>query len=173
MNPTIKQMFNSVCVWIDSTAMSQMIQNTPWIVPAVQTVHILAIAALMASMLMINLRVVGMVGRDQPLARVSARYTPVIWWALPVLLISGAIYVEGGKPGEQPATWVLEMTSPGNLMRAGVWKRTSFKPDDKVDVDMAPLRDGKRGGALKKITNTESGLSLNANLREQEGLVEK
>jgi hypothetical protein len=26
---------------------------------------------------------------------------------------------------------------------------------------------------LKKITNTESGLSLNANLREQEGVVEK
>ncbi len=87
-----------------------------------------------------------------------------------------AIYVDGAaknEKGGQPATWVLEMTSPGNLMRAGVWKRNSFKPGDKVDVDMAPLRDGGKGGALKKITNTESGLSLNANLREQEGVVEK
>ena len=87
-----------------------------------------------------------------------------------------AIYVEGAaisEKGGQPATWVLEMTSPGNLMRAGTWKRNSFKPGDKVDVDMAPLRDGGKGGALKKITNTESGLSLNANLREQEGVVEK
>ena len=95
MNSTIKQMLNSVCAWIDSTAMSQMIQNTPWIVPAVQTVHILAIAALMASMLMINLRLAGVVGRDQPLAQVSRRFTPVIWWALPVLLISGAILITG------------------------------------------------------------------------------
>jgi hypothetical protein len=84
-----------------------------------------------------------------------------------------AIYVEGGKPGEQPAMWVLEMTSPGNLMRGGEWKRTSFKPGDKVKVDMAPLRDGRKGGALKLITNTESGLSLKADLREQEGVVEK
>jgi hypothetical protein len=87
-----------------------------------------------------------------------------------------AIYVDGapkGEKGEKPVTWVLEMTSPGNLTRAGVWKRNSFKPGDKVDVDMAPLRDGGKGGALKKITNTESGLSLNANLREQEGVVEK
>lgn len=38
---------------------------------------------------------------------------------------------------------------------------------------MTPLRDGGKGGALKKITNTESGLSRNANLREQEGVVEK
>ena len=89
MNPAIKQWLNSVCEWIDATPMSQAIQVTPWIIPAVQTVHILAIAALMGSMVMINLRLVGWVGRDQPLARVSARFIPVMWWALPVLLASG------------------------------------------------------------------------------------
>ena len=71
MNPTFKQMLNSVCVWIDSTALSQFIQNAAWVVPTVQIVHILAIAALMASMLMINLRLVGMGARDQTLAQVS------------------------------------------------------------------------------------------------------
>ena len=81
---TIKQTLNSVCVWIDATPLSQAIQNAPWVVPTVQTVHILAIAALMASMLMINLRLVNWVGRDQPLAQVSQRFCPVIWWALPV-----------------------------------------------------------------------------------------
>lgn len=83
------------------------------------------------------------------------------------------IYVEGAQKGGQPSTYVLEMTSPGNLKRGGQWTHTSFKPGDRVDVDMAPLRDGRKGGALKKITNSESGLSLNANLRAQEGVVEK
>ena len=92
---TIKQTLNSVCVWIDSTALSQAIQNAPWVVPTVQTVHILAIAALMASMLMINLRLAGVVGRDQPLARVSGRFSPVIWWMLPLLLISGIFLIIG------------------------------------------------------------------------------
>ena len=36
------------------------------------------------------------------------------------------IYVDVVKEGEPPALWVLEMTSPGNLMRVGVWKR-NFK----------------------------------------------
>lgn len=92
---TIKQTLNSVCVWIDSTALSQAIQNAPWVVPTVQTVHILAIAALMASMLMINLRLAGMVGRDQSLAQVSGRFSPVIWWVLPLLLISGIFLIIG------------------------------------------------------------------------------
>ena len=56
-----------------------------------------------------------------------------------------AIYVEGAQKGDTPVTWVLEMTSPGNLTRAGQWKRNSFKPGDKVGVDMAPRRGGGRG----------------------------
>jgi hypothetical protein len=36
------------CDSIDATALSQAIQATKWVVPAVQTVHILAIAALMS-----------------------------------------------------------------------------------------------------------------------------
>jgi len=95
MNPTFKQMLNSACVWIDSTALSQGIQNAAWVVPTVQTVHILAIAALMGSMLMINLRLVGIGSRDQTLAQVSGRFSPVIWWALPVLLFTGAILITG------------------------------------------------------------------------------
>jgi exodeoxyribonuclease-3 len=55
MNPAFKQWLNSVCVWIDSTALSQAIQSAAWVVPAVQTVHILAIAALMGSMGFSNL----------------------------------------------------------------------------------------------------------------------
>ncbi len=80
-----------------------------------------------------------------------------------------AIYVNGTfKEGDAPTVWLLEMTSPGNLIRAGGWSRTSVKPGDKVTVDLSPLRDGKKGGALKKITLTDTGKFLTANIREQE-----
>ena len=95
MNPTLKQMLHSVCIWIDATPLSQAIQATAWIVPAVQTIHILAIAALMASMLMVNLRLIGGTRADRSLAQVANRFIPVIWWALPVLLLSGAILIIG------------------------------------------------------------------------------
>ena len=140
---------------------------------------------IMKSALKQTLYVSALLGLGAAAYPVSAHHSTTMFAHDKVVSISGvvkevhwtnphvAIYVEGAAKGDKPATWVLEMTSPGNLMRAGVWKRNSFKPGDKVDVDMAPLRDGGRGGALKKITNTESGMSLNANLREQEGVVEK
>jgi len=38
---------------------------------------------------------------------------------------------------------------------------------------MAPLRDGSRGGALKKITMVDTGVSLNADIRDQEGTIKE
>ena len=73
------------------------------------------------------------------------------------------------KDGEEPALWVMEMTSPGNLVRAGGWRRDAVKPGDAVEVEFSPLRDSDRkGGALKKVTVAATGEVFTANLREQE-----
>jgi len=73
------------------------------------------------------------------------------------------------KDGEEPALWVMEMTSPGNLVRAGGWRRDAVKPGEKVVVDFSPLREADRkGGALKKLTVVATGEVFTANLRAQE-----
>ena len=81
-----------------------------------------------------------------------------------------AIFIDGTVAGGgEQAMWLMEMTSPGNLVRAGGWSRTAVKPGDKVTVDFAPLRDGKKGGALKKITLVdEGGKFYTADIRAQE-----
>ena len=73
------------------------------------------------------------------------------------------------KDSEEAGVWVMEMTSPGNLVRAGGWRRDAVKPGDKVDVVFSPLRDAdKKGGALKKLTVLATGEVFTANIREQE-----
>ena len=67
------------------------------------------------------------------------------------------------------AVWVMEMTSPGNLVRAGGWRRDAVKPGENVEVTFSPLRDADRkGGALKKLTVLATGEVFTANIREQE-----
>ena len=73
------------------------------------------------------------------------------------------------KDSEESGVWVMEMTSPGNLVRAGGWTRNAVKPGEKVEVDFSPLRDTSlKGGALKKLTIVDSGQVLTANIRAQE-----
>lgn len=73
------------------------------------------------------------------------------------------------KDSEDQGVWTMEMTSPGNLVRAGGWTRNAVKTGEKVEVDFSPLRDTSlKGGALKKITILATGQVLTANIRAQE-----
>jgi Family of unknown function (DUF6152) len=70
---------------------------------------------------------------------------------------------------DAPAEWLMEMTSPGNLVRAGGWRRDAVKPGDQVEVVFSPLRDpDRKGGALKQLTVLATGEVFSANIREQE-----
>ena len=80
-----------------------------------------------------------------------------------------AIFIENAavKSGVPDGLWVIELTSPGGLMRSG-WTRTLIKPGDKVTVEAHPLRDGTKGGLLRKITLAATGQSFSYNIRDQE-----
>jgi hypothetical protein len=81
------------CAWLQQTPFSQILQNVEWIVPAVQTIHILCIGAVISAALALTLRQFGLLSVDQPLTRVAAQFLRVIWLALPVLLITGALLI--------------------------------------------------------------------------------
>lgn len=81
--------------WLSRTPLSVAIQTYEWIIPAVQSVHIVAIGITLASVFMIDLRVLGFAGRDQTLGQTTARFGPWLTWALCVLLATGGVMVVG------------------------------------------------------------------------------
>jgi hypothetical protein len=104
------QSLDSFCNWLAATTVSQTIQTIDWIIPAVQTVHILAVASVVTSALMINLRLLGIRRDDQSVAGVARRFLPFIWWPLPALLLTGAILIvaEPARALENPV-FLLKM----------------------------------------------------------------
>ena len=80
-----------------------------------------------------------------------------------------AIFITGAVGNEEPALWLMEMTSPGNLVRDG-WSRNSVKAGDKVTASFSPLRDTSKGkgGALKKIVLSDTGKTLTTDIRAAE-----
>ena len=70
---------------------------------------------------------------------------------------------------EAPVDWLMEMTSPGNLVRAGGWRRDVVKSGDKVEIVFSPHRElDRKEGALKQLTVLATGEVFTANIREQE-----
>jgi hypothetical protein len=84
---------NDICHWIEQTQLSQSIAAAGWVVPTVQTIHILGIAMVASSALMIDLRLIGVFWANRPLEAVKARFLPLIWWPLLLLLATGIIMI--------------------------------------------------------------------------------
>jgi uncharacterized membrane-anchored protein len=81
--------------WIADTPASKLIGAFHWITPAVQCVHILAIAVVMSAILMMDLRLLGAAGRDDTMQMSARRYLPWVWWSLLVLFATGATLIVG------------------------------------------------------------------------------
>ena len=88
-------MIAEFCKWLQGTGPSLFIQNTAWVVPATQTIHILGISVVLATMAMLDLRMLGWAGRHHPVNSLAARFLPAVWVALIVLALTGAILIVG------------------------------------------------------------------------------
>ena len=70
------------------------------------------------------------------------------------------------KDGEPAKMLVFEVSSPGVLTRSG-WTKRSLQPGDHATFNYLPLRDGKQGGFLRKVT-LPNGQELTYSLEPQE-----
>jgi cytochrome bd-type quinol oxidase subunit 2 len=81
--------------WLSQTSISLAIQTHEWIIPTIQSIHIVAIGLVLVSVFMIDLRVLGWAGRDQSLTETTGRFGPWLTAALCVLLSTGIVMVIG------------------------------------------------------------------------------
>jgi len=95
--------------WIAQSALSQWLQVQGWwLVPFLQSVHILAIAVVMSSLLMVNMRLLGLSGSGLTVPQISLRYLPWMWWALPILAVTGVlmIVIEPVRSLDNSSFWI-------------------------------------------------------------------
>jgi hypothetical protein len=70
-----------------------LLSNVPGLPPIVQTVHLLGIAAVMSSVVLLDLRILGLALPSQGVQELTRRVMPWVWWTLPVMLLSGLPFV--------------------------------------------------------------------------------
>jgi len=82
--------------WLSLTFPSVFIQNHyAWMIPAIQSIHIVAIGIVMGSVLLIDLRLLGWAGTDQTLAQTARRFGPWLTGGLCLLLATGILMIVG------------------------------------------------------------------------------
>ncbi|HIF75651.1 MAG TPA: hypothetical protein EYG31_07175 [Porticoccaceae bacterium] len=69
--------------------------NVPGFPPIIQSVHILGIAVVMGSVVMLDLRILGLAVPSQKISEMIERLMPFMWWALASNFVSGAFFLFG------------------------------------------------------------------------------
>jgi hypothetical protein len=85
----------SFAQWLEATPISVTIKSISWIIPLVQSIHIVTIGIVFVSLLTVSMRVVGWVRMDQAFAVVMDRFSRWIGWGLVVLAMTGVTLILG------------------------------------------------------------------------------
>ncbi|MET0239000.1 MAG: hypothetical protein ABW184_03800 [Sphingobium sp.] len=91
----VTQLLTNFANWLGGTALSEFVAGHFWLVPALQTIHILAIAAVLVSVALINLRIVGLIDRAQSVSVLLDRYLWPIAIGLLILAVTGFLLIAG------------------------------------------------------------------------------
>ncbi len=99
----------AVADWIAATPPSVLVQkNEAWFLPIVQSIHIAGIGVVLASVLMMTLRVLGVVSTDRTVLQTQERFGPWLTGALWLLLCTGFLMIvcEPGREIVNFSFWV-------------------------------------------------------------------
>ena len=92
--------------WLAATGLSIWVASHDWAVPMLQSIHILSISVILASLAMLDLRLAGLIGREQSLRELTLRFYPWIWGAL-VMLITTGIFQIMAEPSRELLNWIF------------------------------------------------------------------
>jgi hypothetical protein len=120
------------CKWLAATSLSQTIQTTGRIIPALQTIHILSVAVVFSSAILVDLRIWRLLERDVPMPEVARRFLPTVWPVLLILLTTGSLLIIG-EPRRSllNSTFYLKMAllAVAIVLTAGLQRSISSSPN--------------------------------------------
>ena len=77
--------------WVSTTALSQAISTSPWAFAVTESMHLLALSVIGGAVLIVDLRLLGLGLRDQPIERVARDAHPWLVRSLIVMLVTGVL----------------------------------------------------------------------------------
>ena len=84
-------MFDRFLQWLESTPPAVAISESSWLFPGIESVHVLAIALVVGSITMVDLRLLDINLRERPVGELIAEVLPWTWTSFAVAVFSGAL----------------------------------------------------------------------------------
>ena len=80
-----------LCTWLEESPLGLAITESEWLFPTIETLHVLALALVIGSIAMLDLRLLGVSNRDRGVIQLAEDTLPWTWSAFVVAAITGVL----------------------------------------------------------------------------------
>src|ERR1700691_3232745 len=81
----------AICEWLEQTAVGSAIHGSLWLFPVIETVHIFGIICLVGATSILDLRLMGLTFRDEPVTKLVHRFIPWAWAGFLIQVTTGLL----------------------------------------------------------------------------------
>jgi hypothetical protein len=84
-----RAMLFAFCQWLENTPMGTAIRESAWLFPTIETFHLFGIISLVASTSILDLRLLGLTLRREPVSKLAKRCLAWAWSGFAVQVVTG------------------------------------------------------------------------------------
>jgi uncharacterized membrane protein len=134
---------------LEDSGLASAIRNSAYWFPTLEAIHVMALALMLGSITVVDLRLLGLASKERSAARVSSEVLKWTWAAFAVVVVSGVImFTTNARVYTHNTAFLIKM---GLLVVAGInmgiFHLTAERTIDKWDREAAPP-SGKLAAAL-------------------------
>src|ERR1700733_5361611 len=94
--------------WIERSPVGQFLRNSRVLFPIVESIHLIGLARFVGTLLLINMALLGVAMRRQPVHEVASALAPWTWSGFALLLLTGPLMFAAQAPKwhDNPIFWI-------------------------------------------------------------------
>ncbi|MGB7845945.1 MAG: DUF6644 family protein [Candidatus Acidiferrum sp.] len=81
----------AICKWLEQTSVGAGIRESLWLFPAIETLHLLGMAALIGTIAVLDLRLLGWAMQRERVSELAGRLLPWSWAAFALQVLTGGL----------------------------------------------------------------------------------
>jgi hypothetical protein len=141
---------HDICTWIQSTGFATAIRESNWLFATIECVHVFAIAVVVGTVVMVDLRLLGFGWRDRAVTELTTSVLPVTWCAFVVAVLSGGcMFTSHALKYYNSIPFRIKMAC---LLLAGfnmmLFHQGAYRSVNSWDRALPPIRSARIAGAL-------------------------
>lgn len=141
------------CKWLEHTSVGAVIRESLWLFPAIETVHLLGMAALVGTIAVLDFRLLGWTLRQKRFSELAQRLLPWAWAGFALQVVTGMLLFssEAVKLYANPALRLKMLLLFLAGVHALVFQRTVYRGVASWDDSTVPPLGAKVSGFISLL----------------------